>query len=153
MVVTTNSRAHTVQRYPMRFGGEATVVFTRPSGRSLPTDPADTARRGMRGFVEPALARDPDVAAVREVNARAQTTNHGRQIVLGARAQRPGAERHAVRRTVHEPYEPLQGSGIGDDPRQSEDGPGRIIGMDGEAHADLLGNRCDALEEVREVVP
>src|SRR5438046_1275432 len=69
------------------------------------------AGRGMSGLVKPALTRDPDIAAVREVDAASQTTHHGRQIILGARAERAGAERHAVRRAVHEGYEPLEPSG------------------------------------------
>ncbi len=71
----------------------------------------------MRGLVKPALARDADVAAVGEVNAPSQTTDHGRQIVVGARPERPGAERHAVRRAVHERHEALEGLGVRDDPR------------------------------------
>src|SRR5439155_11055 len=35
------------------------------------------AGRGMSGLVKPALTRDPDIAAVREVDAASQTTHHG----------------------------------------------------------------------------
>src|SRR4029077_16038701 len=107
----------------------------------------------MGGLVKPALTCEPNVAAVGEVNALDQTTHHGRQIVFGARAQRAGAERHTVRRAVHEPYEALEGSRIGDDPWQPEDGPRRIIRMEREAHAGLFRGRPAALQEIAEVVP
>src|SRR5204863_2181704 len=93
------------------------------------------AGREMGGLVKLAVTRDPDVATVCEVNAPSQPTDHGRQIVLWARTERASTERQAVRRTVHECHEALQGSGIGDDPRQPEDRPGRVVGMDREPHA------------------
>src|SRR6266568_5767606 len=165
MVVTTNSSAQTVHRYPIRWG--ATAVLTCRSGTALPTDLAAmigahraresdvpegaedleqvhaAAGRGMGGLVKLAVTRDPDVATVCEVNAPSQPTDHGRQIVLGARAERAGTERQAVRRTVHECHEALQRSGTGDDPRQAEDRPGRVIRMDREPHAGPPGHRHD----------
>ena len=104
----------------------------------------------MRRLVELVLAGDAHIAAVGEVNAPhlAEPPGHGGEIIVGSRAERPGAERHAVRRAVDKPHEPLEVRAAADDPRQPEDGPGWIVGMDRHPNAGFLGDRHHALEEV-----
>ena len=101
------------------------------------------------------LARDAHVPAVREVNAveRSDSACHGGHVVLGQRAERAGAERHAIRPMVDEPHQPDEVALAADDARQAKNGPRGIIGMDRELHARLCRDRHDALEEVREMLP
>src|SRR5260370_40605844 len=64
------------------------------------------ARRRMCRLLEAPLARDADVATVREMDAvlryARKAAYHCRQVLLGERAERPGAERHSVRRAVYQ---------------------------------------------------
>src|SRR5215210_2781139 len=103
--------------------------------------------------MEPPLARDRDVPAVREVNASAAADLPGNRgkVVRGIGAQRAGAKGDAVRRVVDEVDQPLERIAVGDDSRQSEDRPGWIIRMDGHANAGALRLGRHAFEEVAEI--
>jgi hypothetical protein len=131
--------------------GEAGVVQRAQHG--VEVDVPEPRR--VRRLVELPRPGERDVAAVREVDApaRAQPPRHRRQVVGGVRAERARAERDAVGRAVHEVDEPLEGGAARDDPRQPEDGPGGIVGVDRHLHPHALGHRRHPLEEVREVLP
>jgi len=107
----------------------------------------------MRRLVELPLAGDAHVAAMRKVDAGAQSPHHRGEIVLGEGAERASAERHTVGGAVDELRESLEVFAAADDARQPEDGPRRIVGVDRHAHAGFLGDGDDALEEVGETLP
>ena len=76
---------------------------------------------------------------------------HGDDIVLRVRAERAGAERHPVGVGGHGGKQLAQVIGGRHDPRQAKDRERRIVGMDGEAHALLLGDGGDLAHERDEI--
>ena len=83
-----------------------------------------------------------------EMDARAECTHHGGQVVVGARAERAGAQRQPDRRARHGVEEVPDIVGRRPDARQAEQRPGRIVRMAAQPHAVLLGDRGDGRQEI-----
>ncbi len=85
------------------------------------------------------------------MNARAQPVDHAGQVVVGARAQRSSAERHAVGPRV----DGIQHLGViglrRHDPGQAQQRERRIVRMATEPHAQLFRQRRDLAEEIDEI--
>ena len=92
------------------------------------------------------LARD--VAQVDEMDARSEFPRHRRQVVVAPRPQRARAQRHPVHPQVDLP----QHMGIvvagGQDARQPQQRPRRIVGMGADVDSRLLGHRRRLFQEI-----
>ncbi len=91
------------------------------------------------------------VAQVREKHLRREPPRHRRQIVAGASAERAGAQSDAVRRAVDGFDDEIEIIGGRDDARQPEQRPRRIVWMDTERDARLLGGRHHFLQKPLQV--
>ncbi len=87
-----------------------------------------------------------------KMDRRPEATRHLHQIEVGTNAIGAGAQGQAIGRARHSLEQPLGILGTGHYPRQSEQRPRRIVGMNGHAHARLFGDRDDRLEKVAEVL-
>ena len=105
----------------------------------------------MVGFEERAVGLAPDVAQMGEMNARAKLPRHRDDIVLSIRAERAGAERHPIgvgRNGRKQLAKVIRGRHHS---RQAEERERRIVRMDGEAHALLLGDCGDLAHEFDQI--
>ncbi len=108
----------------------------------------------MRRLVEAlGLGLATRAAQVDEVDAIGELARHGRQIVVGAHAIGAGAEREAVGGTLDLGQEPAAVLGRADDARQAEQRARRVVRVDAETHARLLGCRRHGANESRIVRP
>ena len=105
----------------------------------------------VRGLLELGVAEELQVAHVREVDAALERADDLGQVVLAAGAQRAGAQGHAVVRVVHHLQHAVQVLAAGDDARQAEHAPGRVVRMNGHIDVVLVAHGHDGLEEVLEV--
>src|SRR5689334_8541302 len=112
-----------------------------------------TAIRWMRGLLKRMLASPLDVAAVREVDAWSDTFNDVDKIILGIDRERTGAEGNAVGTVVDEVDHLLQGRAVGNDSRQTENRPWRIIRVKCHRYVRAGCNGNDSLQKVRKVLP
>src|SRR6266446_9120249 len=100
-------------------------------------------------------ARTLDVATVREVDPplRPEAPNDDWKIVLRVGGERSAAKGDAVREIVDDPGDALERRSAGDNAWQSKYRPRWIIRMQRHSHSGRCGDRNDALQEVRKVVP
>ena len=110
-------------------------------------------RRWMRDLAGRARTSALHLPAVQEVNGlhRGQVAHQRRHIVLRTHARRARAEPEAVGRMIDQRPHLAQDSAIGDDARQPEDRPGRVVRVNGQLHICCGGHGHHALEQVGEL--
>ena len=107
---------------------------------------ARTAVKVLR-FVERAVGFANDLAKMHKMNARSKLTDHDQQVIVWAGAVRTCAKGKAVRGAVNSVQNETSIGGRRNYTGQAEEGPRRIIGMNGKFEAVLFRHRCDFLKE------
>jgi len=105
----------------------------------------------VRRFIKHAVQFIADIAQMDGVDACAEAPGDAGQIVIQTRPERTRAITKSVGRRIRhrdDVGEILLG---GDDAWQTEHRKRRIVGVNSEAHARLLGDRCDGFEEQAQV--
>ena len=132
------------------------AAFRRPA-LLFPHDGGDdrdhvAAAGEMLGLVKSPRRFDRHVPQMHEGDARAEGGDHPDEVVVGARAVGADAEGQPVRRAVIGVEERARVVGGRDDPRQPEERDRRVVGMDAEADAHLLGDRHHLVQELAEAL-
>ena len=103
------------------------------------------------GFVEVAFGITLGAAQVNEMDAVCKLLHKGSTVVGTAHAQGSGAEAQAVAGIGHGVNQGLEIGCAAHDAGQTQDGAGRVIGMDDELDAGFIGHGGYFLQEVDEV--
>ena len=107
----------------------------------------------VSSLAEIAVLEVMDVADVGKCNTVAVLADDGSNIVVGVCVQAARAQSQAVVRIVHHAQEAVDGVRIGQQTRQAEDIPRRIILMDGHLDIALVTGGHDSFQEVLQVLP
>jgi len=105
--------------------------------------------------MEASLPGDFDVSHVGEMDAPHGTEfpDYRRKIVPRMRPQGSRADAQTVVRAVGELQDPVEGRFVPDDPGKAEDGPGRIVRVEGHFYARFFRRGDDLFKKISQVLP